>query len=191
MLMGCVALNDMFGKNFSLNSVAGFPSDLPELEKIWYFCEKCLRERNCKSEYIDQCNTVTIPTRNEALARAVERANVEAVYFLINVAKADVNSVTGRYQETPLIIASYYGTKVHQEIADFLLSHGAHMDDTGLDSKTALMTAIWKNNTDFAEKGANPSSTPRGDIDGLACRYAAKKIFLAYCHQFLLAVLYF
>lgn len=176
---GCNVSSDIFEKNFSLSSVASFQNDLPELKAIWFFCEKCLGDISCKYNYINQCNTVTIPGRNEALARAVESANIEAVYFLVNVAKADVNGVTGRYQETPLSIAAYYGTKAHQKIAEFLLSHGADIDATGLTSKTALMTAIWKENTDFAKfllkNAANPSATPRGDIDGLACRYAAKK----------------
>lgn len=50
---------------------------------------------------------------------AVTTANTEAVYFLVNKAKANVNGVTGEYNETPLIIAAYYGTKKHKEIADF------------------------------------------------------------------------
>ncbi|ECI4598432.1 ankyrin repeat domain-containing protein [Salmonella enterica subsp. salamae] len=96
------------------------------------------------------------------------------------MAQADVNSITGRYNETPLIIAAYYGTAKHREIANYLLSHGAGIDAIAKSPiDTALITAIWKNNIKFAklllEKGANPLLSDVGLKEGYACKYAIQK----------------
>ncbi|EEJ5120821.1 ankyrin repeat domain-containing protein [Salmonella enterica] len=96
------------------------------------------------------------------------------------MAQADVNSITGRYNETPLIIAAYYGTAKHREIANYLLSHGADIDAIAKSPiDTALITAIWKNNIKFAklllEKGANPLLSDVGLKEGYACKYAIQK----------------
>lgn len=169
-----------YEKNFSLSSVASFPSTINELKDRWFFCDKCLSGARCSSDDIEQCKTITLPDRNEALNLAVGSANTEAVYFLVNTAKADVNSPMGEYKETPLIVASYYGTKKHQKIASFLISHGANINATAVPPiDTALITAIWKNNTEFARlllrNGANPSMTVSGKKDGYVCKYAIQK----------------
>ncbi len=178
-LAGCNPLNGILERNFSLDSVASFPEDEKKMESVWFYCDRCLKDISCENYDIDQCKNTTIPSRSNALNKAVGRANFKAVYFLIDVTKVDVNGVTGRYKETPLIIAAYYGTREHQKIADYLLSKGADIDAISLNSKTALTTAIWKGNIDFAEfllkKGANPSATPRGNIEGMACEYALRK----------------
>lgn len=72
----------------------------------------CLNEPSCKYEDVKQCRNITLPSRDEALSKAIGRANIGAVHFLVDIAKTDVNGVTGRYQNTPLIVAAYYGTKV-------------------------------------------------------------------------------
>ncbi|HAV7855412.1 TPA: ankyrin repeat domain-containing protein [Salmonella enterica] len=162
-IAGCSTFDDIFEKNYSLDSVASFDDDINELKEIWFFCEKCLNDESCESYDIKQCKDVTIPSRSEALSKAVGRANTEAVYFLVDVAKTNVNEVTGEYKETPLIIAAYYGTKEHQDIAEFLLSRGADINKTyPAVGRNALGVANWKHNIDFAEfllkHGAKPSS---------------------------------
>lgn len=166
-------------RDFRLNLLAGSVESITELKERWFFCEKCLSNSQCKSEYVKQCKTITIPDRSAALSQAVVKANVEAVYFLVDVAKTDVNGVTGRYNETPLMIAAYYGTKKHQDIADFLISRGASVNAIDLTKMTVLETAIWKNNLNFArlliENGANPSLTVDGEKEGAACISAIRR----------------
>ena len=167
-------------QSFYLSPVSVSPTTVKELKKRWFFCEKCLNSEGCKPDDVEQCKSVTIPDRDEALNYAIERANVEAVYFLVDVAKANVNGVTGIYEETPLMIAAYYGTIKHQQIADFLIHHGADVNATSPTSiDSALITAIWKNNIKFAifllESGADPSVTNAGKKEGYACKYAIKK----------------
>ncbi|EEO7878347.1 ankyrin repeat domain-containing protein [Salmonella enterica] len=167
-------------KNLSLTSVASSPLAISELKERWSFCERCLKNNMCKQKEFHQCSSVTIKERNEALSLAVGSANIEAVHFLVEVTQADVNSITGRYNETPLIIAAYYGTAKHREIANYLLSHGADIDAIAKSPiDTALITAIWKNNIKFAklllEKGANPLLSGVGLKEGYACKYAIQK----------------
>lgn len=167
-------------KNLSLTSVASSPLAISKLKEIWFFCERCLKNNMCKKKEFNQCSSVTIKERNEALSLAVGNANIEAVHFLVEVTQADVNLITGRYNETPLIIAAYYGTAKHREIANYLLSHGADIDATAKSPiDTALITAIWKNNIKFAklllEKGANPLLSDVGLKEGYACKYAIQK----------------
>ncbi|MGX9741893.1 ankyrin repeat domain-containing protein [Pseudocitrobacter corydidari] len=162
LLAGCSMFDDVFEKNYSLSSVASFPDDVDELKKIWFFCERCLSDEQCENHDIKQCRDVTIPSRDEALSKAVGRANVEAVYFLVDVAKTDVNGITGKYKETPLIIAAYYGTQVHQDIAEFLLLHGADINKTyPAIGRNPLGVARWKHNVDFVnfllKHGAEPA----------------------------------
>ncbi|EAZ0165963.1 ankyrin repeat domain-containing protein [Salmonella enterica subsp. salamae] len=162
-IAGCGTFDNLFEKNYSLDSVASFDGDITELKKIWFFCEKCLNNELCESYDVKQCKDVTIPSRSEALSKAVGRANTEAVYFLVDVAETDVNEVTGEYKETPLIIAAYYGTKKHQDIAEFLLSRGADINQAyPAVGRNALGIANWKHNIDFAEfllkHGAEPSA---------------------------------
>jgi hypothetical protein len=164
---GCSMMDDIFKRNFSLSSVASFPNDVEKLKNIWFFCDRCLKGAECKPDDIKQCNSVTIPSRAEALSKAVGRANTEAVHFLVDVAKTDVNEATGEYQETPLIIAAYYGSKEHQNIAEFLLLHGANINKTyAAVGGTPLGVAMWKHNIDFAKfllkHGADPSVTVNG-----------------------------
>ncbi|WP_448692269.1 ankyrin repeat domain-containing protein [Salmonella enterica] len=108
--------------------MASFPSLIDELKNRWFFCEKCLNSTQCDYNDVKQCETVTLPDRNEALNLAVGRANTEAVYFLVNTTKVDVNSTMGEYNETPLIFSAYYGTEEHRKIADFLISHGSSIN---------------------------------------------------------------
>lgn len=167
-------------KNLSLTSVASSPMAISKLKEMWFFCEKCLKDNICKPKEFNQCSSVTIKEKNEALSLAVGSANIEAVHFLVEVAQADVNTITGRYNETPLIIAAYYGTAKHRDIANYLLSHGADIDAIAKSPiDTALITAIWKNNIKFAklliEKGANPSLSDVGLKEGYACKYAIQK----------------
>lgn len=172
---------DGYKRNFSLSSVASFSGTAEELKNRWRFCNNCLSSAECRPDDIKGCNTITIPDRDEALNKAIGRANTEVVYFLIDVAKTDVNGVTGNYQETPLMVSAYYGTKKHQEIAKFLISHGANVNATRDFSPidTALLTAIWKNNIDFAKlllkHGADPSVTAMSKKEGNACKYAIRK----------------
>ncbi|CBG91278.1 ankyrin repeat domain-containing protein [Citrobacter rodentium] len=135
---------------------------------------------SCENDIVKQCNNITLPSRDEALSKAIGRANVEAVHFLVDVAKTDVNGVTGRYQNTPLIVAAYYGTKDHQDIAAFLLSRGANINKTyPAVGGTPLGVAIWKRNATFAkfllEHGADPSITINGREEGFACEKAMSK----------------
>ncbi|WP_437890879.1 ankyrin repeat domain-containing protein [Phytobacter sp. V91] len=102
------------------------------------------------------------------------------MYFLVDVAKTDVNGVTGDYQETPLMIAAYYGTIKHQQIAGFLIRHGANVNATSpVYINSALITAIWKNNVEFArfllKNGADPSVSGFGRKESYACKYAIRK----------------
>lgn len=177
---GCSMFDAVFKKNYSLVPMASFPNDLKELKNVWFFCEKCLSHATCSPEDIKQCKTVTIPSRDDALGEAVGRANTEAVHFLVDVANTDVNSVTGRYKNTPLIISAYYGTKEHQDIAEFLLSRGADINKTYTAvGGTPLGVAMWKHNIDFAKfllrSGADASVTISGKEDGYACKNAIGK----------------
>ncbi|MNC43835.1 Ankyrin repeats (3 copies) [compost metagenome] len=104
-------------------------------------------------------------------------ANAEAVQFLVDVAKTNVNGVSGDFKQQPLMAAAYYGTEEHQKIASFLLLRGANINATDLSGNyTALLTAIWKGNTDFAKfllhKGANPSITTPNMRKRTACEAA-------------------
>ncbi|EGK3405308.1 ankyrin repeat domain-containing protein [Salmonella sp. 741265052_HSA] len=174
---------DLYGDDnqhdFRLGLIAGSIASVDELKERWFFCEKCLNDFQCKFDYVEQCKSVTIPERNNALSLAVTHANTEAVYFLVNQAKTDVNGITGRYHETPLMIAAYYGTKKHQEIASFLISRGANVNAIDLAKMTILQTAIWKNNMDFVkmllENGADPSLTYNGKKEGAACMTAIRR----------------
>ncbi|HCP1770044.1 TPA: ankyrin repeat domain-containing protein [Escherichia coli] len=174
MLITCNA----YGRNFYLSPVAWSPSSIGMLKERWFFCEKCLHDKKCQINDVKQCNAITLPDRSEALGAAVERNNTEAVNFLVNIAKTDVNEPIGDYKETPLMIAAYYGSEGHQNIASFLISHGANVNaiKNSSPTSTALLTAIWKNNKNFAkfliENGANPSLTANGEKYGYACRYA-------------------
>ncbi|UKJ22669.1 hypothetical protein L6Y89_06755 [Enterobacter mori] len=116
---GCGAFNDIFEKKHSLSTVSSFPEDIDEFKNIWFHCGKCLNEPSCKYDDVKQCRNITLPSRDESLSKAIGRANAEAVHFFVDVAKTDVNGATGRYQNTPLIVAAYYGTKAHQDIAGF------------------------------------------------------------------------
>lgn len=181
-------------KNLSLTSVASSPLAISELKERWSFCERCLKNNMCKQKEFHQCSSVTIKERNEALSLAVGSANIEAVHFLVEVTQADVNSITGRYNETPLIIAAYYGTAKHREIANYLLSHGADIDAIAKSPiDTALITAIWKNNIKFAklllEKGANSLLSGVGLKEGYACKYAIQKNKRKLCHLYQIIVL--
>ena len=176
----CNSYNDK--RDYSLISVASFPVTINTLKDRWLFCEKCLNGSACEQEDIKQCKNVTLKDRGEALSLAVGRANKEAVYFLVNVAKTDVNGVTGgEYPETPLMIAAYYGTQEHQEIAKFLISRGADINKTTTPTPvgTVLLTAIWKNNLEFSKfslkNGADPSVTASGRKEGYVCKYAIQK----------------
>ncbi|EOI5998748.1 ankyrin repeat domain-containing protein [Salmonella enterica] len=184
----------MAEKNLSLTSVASSPLAISELKERWSFCERCLKNNMCKQKEFHQCSSVTIKERNEALSLAVGSANIEAVRFLVEVTQADVNSITGRYNETPLIIAAYYGTAKHREIANYLLSHGADIDAIAKSPiDIALITAIWKNNIKFAklllEKGANPLLSGVGLKEGYACKYAIQKNKRKLCHLYQIVVL--
>lgn len=161
-LVGCSMVDDVFEKNYSLSSVASFPDDVDELKEIWFFCERCLSDGQCENHGIKQCRDVIIPGRDEALSKAVGRANVEAVYFLVDVAKTDVNGITGKYKETPLIISAYYGTQAHQDIAEFLLLHGAYINKISPTiGRNPPGVARWKHNVDFVnfllKHGAEPA----------------------------------
>lgn len=163
--------------SFILNSEASFPYTLQALKNKWVFFETCLMDKKCLTDNTKQCKNVMLPDRANALNRAVGRTNIDAVYFLVNVAKTDVNSVTGVYKETPLIIAAYYGSEQHIKIAKFLIAHGADVNAIGATgTPTALMTAIWKNNTEFVrfllKNGADPSLTSEGRKEGAACKVA-------------------
>lgn len=179
-LYGCSVCDDVFGKNYSLSAVSSFSEDIDELKKIWFHCEMCLNEPSCKYEDVKQCRNITLPSRDEALSKAIGRANIGAVHFLVDIAKTDVNGVTGRYQNTPLIVAAYYGTKEHQNIAEFLLSRGANINKIyPAVGGTPLGVAIWKQNVNFAkfllENGADPSITINGREEGFACEKAMSK----------------
>lgn len=156
-------------RNYLLSPIASFTQDTDELKKRWFYCEHCLKSNSCSSQVSNQCKTVTLPDRAEALNNAITQANADAVHFLVDVAKTDVNSMTGRYKETPLMVAAYYGSQCHQDIADYLIARGAEINATnGLSGNySALLIAIWKNNISFAahllSRGANPSLAYEGE----------------------------
>lgn len=128
------------------------------------------------------CRIVILTDKNKALGLAVGRANKEAVYFLVKVVKADVNAVIDtKFPETPLMIAAYYGSNLHQEIATFLISNNAEINKPTAREpiSTALTTAIWKDNLDFVKllikNGADPSLSFGGKKEDYACRFALEK----------------
>ncbi|MBU9843914.1 ankyrin repeat domain-containing protein [Rahnella sp. FRB 231] len=139
-------------RDFKISNVASFPYEIEGLKNRWYFCEKCLKDKRCKTNNVKQCNEITLPDRSEALSLAMSRPNTEAVYFLVDVAKADVNGITKDDNDTPLMNAAYYGSKEHQQIAKHLISLGADVNTINelRPNNTALLVAIWKNNIDFA-----------------------------------------
>ncbi|MBV6821117.1 ankyrin repeat domain-containing protein [Rahnella sp. PD12R] len=177
LLIGC----DDHERNFYISPLASSPVTLNSLKARWNFCETCLSNNECKAEDVRQCKTVMIPDMKNALDAAVRGANADAVYFLVDEAKTDVNGVSDSYNGTPLMTAAYYGTKEHQKIAAFLISRGANVNATRKSPPidTALLIAIWKNNTKFAmfllENGADPSLTYAGEKEGNACMRALIK----------------
>lgn len=179
-VLSLVACDDREG-NFYISPLASSPVTINALEARWHFCEECLSDGKCNRDDIEQCKKVMLPDKNSALDAAIRGGNTAAVYFLVDVAKADVNGVLDNYNGTPLMTAAYYGTKEHQKIAEFLISRGANVNATRKSPPidTALLIAIWKNNTEFAvfllKNGANPSLTSIGEKDGNACMRALKK----------------
>lgn len=164
-------------RDFYLSRVAASSSEIEGLRNRVLFCEACLKDKRCNLYEEKQCRMVTLPDRNRALNLAMIHPNAEAVYLLVDVAKTDVNGTFGEYHETPLMIAAYYGTEKHKEIAEYVISKGADVNVVSLSTtNTALLTAIWKNNIDFAifllKNGANPSLTPTEEKKGYACNYA-------------------
>lgn len=165
-------------RNFYISPLASSPATIGGLKSRWYYCEGCLKNNQCKSDYVKQCKEVMMLDKNNALDVAVASANVEGVYFLMDVAKADVNKISNDYKGTPLMIAAYYGTKEHQEIAKLLISRGANINAVRniQPNSTALLIAIWKNNTNFVnfllKKGADPSLTASGKKKDAACKIA-------------------
>jgi ankyrin repeat protein len=164
--------------NYYLSPLASFPRSINGLKRTWFFCESCLKGGKCEAEDVKQCNDVTLQDRVNALDVAVGNANIEAVHFLIDVARTNVNGVTGDSLRTPLMSAAYYGSKKHQEIAEFLLLNGADVNSVRNVSPidTALLVAIWKNNLNFSvfllKNGANPSLTAEGLKENAACKVA-------------------
>lgn len=164
--------------NFLLSTEASSHDTLQALEKKWLFCERCLNDKKCLSNNVHECKTVTIPDRENALGKAIHGSNIEAVHFLVDVAKTDINKASGEYKYTPLMISAYYGDDKNLAIARFLISRGA--DINGIrdiqPNSTALMIAIWKNNTEFVrfllKNGADPSLTSEGKKEGAACKVA-------------------
>lgn len=178
MLSGCDE-HDL-KRDFHISHVAVWPYEIKGLRNRIIFCQTCLKNQKCNSYEENQCRTVTLPDRVEALNLAIIKPNSEAVYLLVDVAKTDVNAPFGEYDETPLMVAAYYGTKQHEEIAKFLISRGADVNAMGESTtNTALLTAIWKNHIDFAKlllnNGANPSLTSTGEQVGYACKYAVNR----------------
>ena len=173
LLSGC----DIFfwDKKFSLEKPA---NSLEGLREQGLFCDRCFSGGNCSPKEVKQCNLIIIPARDNKLSLAITEANIERVRFLVNEMNANVNGRTGRINETPLTVAAYYGTKKHQEIAEFLISKGADVNDTGPlpNGRTPLLIAIWKNNVKFAkfllEKKADPSLSGNGRKQDTACKFA-------------------
>lgn len=172
---------DNHERNFYITPLASSPTTISGLKARWYFCEECMNDIKCQEEDVNQCKKVMIPDKNNALDAAIRSANTEAVYFLVDVAKADVNGILDNYNGTPLMTAAYYGTAQHQKIAEFLISRGANVNATRKSPPidTALLIAIWKNNTEFAvfllKHGADPSLTSAGKKEGTACIRALVK----------------
>lgn len=172
LLTGC---DGFFEKEFSLKTPS---NSLNGLRAQGLFCDHCLTEGNCSSDEIKQCNLIIIPARDDALSLAITIANIDRVRFLVNEVNANVKAKTGSYKETPLIISAYYGTKRHQEIAEFLISKGAVINEASpsQNGRAPLLTAIWKNNVGFVkfllDKNADPSLSGRGTKNGTACRHA-------------------
>ncbi|MFO6297340.1 ankyrin repeat domain-containing protein [Rahnella selenatireducens] len=167
-------------RDFYLSHVAAAPYEVEGLRRRILFCDECLKGNVCDLNDETQCRVITLPDRNKALNLAMIRPNTEAVFLLVDVAKTDVNGTSGEYHETPLMIAAYYGTQKHKQIAEYLISKGADVNSVSLSTdNTALLTAIWKNNIDFAifllKNGTNPSLTPKGEKIGYACNYAINR----------------
>jgi ankyrin repeat protein len=185
MLSGC----DDYERNFNISSLASSPATISGLKARWEFCEKCINNKKCAIYDIKQCKTVMLPDRNNALNVAIRNANIEAVYFLVDVAKTDVNGVVASNNATPLMITAYYGAHKDKIIADFLISRGADVNATRKSTPidTALLVSIWKNNTDFAiyllRNGANPSLTSAGEKEGYACVRANIKENVRLIHE--------
>lgn len=165
--------------DLKMSNAASSPSEIEGLKSRWYFCESCKKNTNCAAIYVNECRTVTMPDRSEALSIAMSRQNIEAVYFLIDVAKTDVNSILRDDKRTPLMISAYYGSQKDQEIARHMISLGANVNaiNTALPNNTALLIAIWKNNIDFAkmliENGAILDMSPvTGGKERSACEAA-------------------
>jgi ankyrin repeat protein len=180
LIAGCddKSISNQTPRNFLLSTEASFPDTLPVLKQRWLFCKQCLNGKECQPTNVHECKTVTLPDRENALAKAIHDRNTEAVYFLVDDAKTDVNKISGEYRYTPLMITAYYGDVRSLQVAQFLISRGASVNyirNVNANS-TALMIAIWKNNIEFVrfllKNGADPSLTSEGRKEGAACKVA-------------------
>lgn len=171
-------INERVPLNFLLSTEASSPDRLEVLKNKWFFCEKCLNNPNCLVNNVHECKKTTLPDREIALGKAINEGNAGAVYFLVDIAKTNINHFSGEYRYTPLMIAAYYGSNKHLEIAKFLISRGANINAVRniKPNSTPLLIAIWKNNTIFVDfllkEGANPSLTATGKKKDAACMIA-------------------
>lgn len=84
------------------------------------------------------------PSYPSALHRAAKMGDVELVALLVDKGKADVNvrSSKDEGEISPLEDAAAHG---HLAVVQKLLEHGAEIDQTNAQGKTALHRAVYKN----------------------------------------------
>ena len=148
--------------------------DYKQIKNIIEYCEQCLVKDDCKNRVTCE-NDTSKELLEYVMSDAISRGRLDTVQYFIETLNFNVNTPMGRYQETPLHVASYYRSKQHHEIARYLVSKGANVNSicTSHD-RTPLLTSIWKHNNVnvrfLLSQKADPSIPSDRGLD--ACLFA-------------------
>ncbi|CAD7695177.1 unnamed protein product [Ostreobium quekettii] len=95
---------------------------------------------------------------DKMLLRAARRGNSKKVLKALR-AGADVNAAHGKFEETPLLLATQMG---HVDLARILIEAGADLESADRDGLTPLTTAIFMRNMKMVEMLLEAGADPKG-----------------------------